>query len=536
MELIDGSQRLRLMPEKSRPITMAIVAMGGEGGGVLADWAVDLAEKQGYWAQATSVPGVAQRTGSTIYYLEFMENDGSGREPILSTMPTPGEVDIVLASELMEAGRAVFRGLVTPEATTLITSTNRMYSMQEKTAMGDGRISSEEILESCEAASRRFIGEDFAKIAEESGTVISASLFGALASSGALPWSKEDFIAAVERSGVGVAASLKAFERSFEIAKAPKRTKTAPVSIEIGKRPEEPRPSGLSPQEELALISDPASGVGPALQDLAQRIKSEFPEPVRVMLIHGIKRCTEYQDVKYASQYLDRLVRIKDQDEKFGDGRYQLLTEVARYTALWMTYEDTIRVADLKARRRRFDRVKKEAKVNENQITQVREFFHPGVEEITDTLPGPLGRAILKSQFATKIIERVTKDGLRLHTTSLHGYILLYTLSRLRPLRRRSLRFSLEQNRIDAWLDQIFETVSENYSLAVEIAETANVIKGYGDTHRNGLNNFNAIMREVNLLRAKKDPDAASQVANLRKAALADESGTKLRSLLSTSA
>ena len=53
------------MPEKqSRPITMAIVAMGGEGGGVLADWSIDLAEKMGYWAQTTSVPGVAQRTGS----------------------------------------------------------------------------------------------------------------------------------------------------------------------------------------------------------------------------------------------------------------------------------------------------------------------------------------------------------------------------------------------------------------------------------------------------------------------------------------
>ena len=515
---------------------MAIVAMGGEGGGVLADWAVDLAEHKGYWAQATSVPGVAQRTGSTIYYLEFMENDGSGREPILSTMPTPGEVDIVLASELMEAGRAVFRGFVTPDVTTLITSTNRMYSMQEKTAMGDGRISSEEIMQSCEAASKRFIGEDFAKIAEESGTVISASLFGALASSGALPWTREEFAAAVERSGVGVAASLKAFERSFEIAKAPKVAKSAPVSIEIGKRPEEPKPTGLTPQEELALINDPASGVGPALRDLAARVKSDFPEPVRVMLVHGIKRCAEYQDVKYAYQYLDRLNRIKDRDEAIGDGRYRLLTEVARYTALWMTYEDTIRVADLKARRRRFDRVRKEAKANDNQITQVREFFHPGVEEITDTLPGPIGRAILKSNYATRIIERVTKDGLRLHTTSLHGYLLLYTLSRLRPLRRRSLRFSLEQNRIDTWLDQIFDTANEDYNLAVEIAETANVIKGYGDTHKNGLNNFNAIMREVNLLRAKKDSGAASHIASLRQAALADESGAKLRALLSTSA
>jgi indolepyruvate ferredoxin oxidoreductase beta subunit len=391
-------------------------------------------------------------------------------------------------------------------------------------------------LESCEAASKRFIGEDFAKIAEESGTVISASLFGALASSGALPWSKEEFIAAVERSGVGVSASLKAFERSFEITKAPNKSKSTPVSIEIGKKPEEPRPAGLSPQEELALISDPASGVGPALREVATRIKTDFPEPVRVMLVHGIKRCAEYQDVKYATQYLDRLARIKVRDEKLGDGRFQLLTEVARYTALWMTYEDTIRVADLKARRRRFDRVKKEAKANDSQITQVREYFHPGVEEITDTLPGPIGRAILRSQIASKIIERVTKDGLRLHTTSLHGYLLLYTLSRLRPLRRRSLRFSLEQDRIDTWLDQVFETASEDYGLAVEIAETANVIKGYGDTHRNGLNNFNAIMREVNQLRAKKDSNAAAQIAKLRQAALADENGAKLRTLLSTSA
>ncbi len=36
-----------------------ISVVGGEGGGVLADWIVDLAERGGYLAQATSVPGVA---------------------------------------------------------------------------------------------------------------------------------------------------------------------------------------------------------------------------------------------------------------------------------------------------------------------------------------------------------------------------------------------------------------------------------------------------------------------------------------------
>src|SRR5437016_10367292 len=99
-----------------RPITIAVVALGGEGGGVLADWIVDLAEHNGYLAQATSVPGVAQRTGSTIYYLEMFPEAAAraaGQEPVFALMPVPGEVDVVVASELMEAGRAVQRGFVT---------------------------------------------------------------------------------------------------------------------------------------------------------------------------------------------------------------------------------------------------------------------------------------------------------------------------------------------------------------------------------------------------------------------------------------
>ena len=54
-----------------QPIKIAILAMGGEGGGVLADWIVNLGEENGYFAQTTSVPGVAQRTGATIYYVEL---------------------------------------------------------------------------------------------------------------------------------------------------------------------------------------------------------------------------------------------------------------------------------------------------------------------------------------------------------------------------------------------------------------------------------------------------------------------------------
>ena len=114
-----------------RPIAIAIVAMGGQGGGVLTEWIVKLAEGHGWVAQSTSVPGVATRTGATIYYVEMMPPlDGS--KPILSLMPTPGDVDIVMASEFMEAGRSILRGIVTPDRTTLIASNHRSLAIAER--------------------------------------------------------------------------------------------------------------------------------------------------------------------------------------------------------------------------------------------------------------------------------------------------------------------------------------------------------------------------------------------------------------------
>ncbi|HXO39741.1 MAG TPA: indolepyruvate oxidoreductase subunit beta family protein, partial [Candidatus Acidoferrum sp.] len=208
----------------ARSINIAILAMGGEGGGVLADWIVDLAENSGYLAQTTSVPGVAQRTGSTIYYVELFPEElarAAGKDPVLALMPVPGEVDVVIASELMEAGRAITRGLVTPDRTTLIASTNRVYSMTEKIAMGDGRADADAFLKAGGDAARVFIPRDFASMAEENRSVISATLFGALAGSSSLPFQRKQFEAAIERSGVSVTSSMKAFAAGFDAATSP---------------------------------------------------------------------------------------------------------------------------------------------------------------------------------------------------------------------------------------------------------------------------------------------------------------------------
>jgi indolepyruvate ferredoxin oxidoreductase beta subunit len=487
-----------------KAITIAILAMGGEGGGVLADWIVDLAEHSGYRAQTTSVPGVAQRTGSTIYYLEIFpeeEVQAACKEPILALMPVPGEVDIVLASELMEAGRAIQRGLVTPDRTTLIASTNRVYSMTEKTAITDGRVDSAKVIEASSAAAKTFVHGDFARIAEETRSVISASLFGALAATAALPFRREQFEDAIRKGGVGVESSLAAFTAGFRAAKEP-------VAAAIGRT-------------ELAK-----GKVGPRLQPLAAKIESEFPAPSREILLAGVERLADYQDVAYAADYLKRLEAIRDIDTKFGRADYALLSETSRYLALWMSYEDAPRVADLKIRRTRFDRVHQDARVEPAQMLQIKEFLHPRVQEIADMVPAPLGRFLLRSNLMRRLTEAITGNGKIVETTSLRGYLQLYMVAGMRRWRRKSLRFKKEEKAIGDWLALIARVAPEDYALALELAECPRMVKGYGDTHAQGEKNYEAIMVALPALRGKTD--AALRLKKLREAALADDTGEKL--------
>src|SRR5688572_25233809 len=167
-----------------RPITLLIAALGGEGGGVMADWLMEAATQCGFPAQATSIPGVAQRTGATTYYLEvfpFKRDELDGKEPVLSLTPSPGNVDVMVASELVEAGRAMLNGFVSPQRTTLIASTHRIYATVEKMQMADGRFDSERVLEAARELAKRAVLFDMRKLAQESGTVINAMRFGAMA-------------------------------------------------------------------------------------------------------------------------------------------------------------------------------------------------------------------------------------------------------------------------------------------------------------------------------------------------------------------
>ncbi len=491
------------MSAPGRSFNVAILAMGGEGGGVLADWLVDLAEHNGYFAQTTSVPGVAQRTGATIYYVEMFPDARDGRTPVFALMPFPGDVDVVIASELMEAGRAIQRGFVTPDRTVFITSTHRVFSMTEKIAMGDGRVDADKLLEAGRAAARKLIVADFADAAERTGSVISAALFGALAASDETPFLPEAFEAAIRRGGVGVNTSLAAFAEGARLAAQP----TAPSVVE-------------------ALIEPPPSAVGRLLQPLAERIRCDFPAAAQRTLVAGIERLADYQDVAYAEAYLDRLAPLAALERDSGDARCRLLVETARHLALWLSYEDTIRVADLKTRRSRFDRVRAEVRSKPDQVLGIHEFMHPRLEEIADTLPEGLGRWLLATPWARNLVGRFSREGRVVRTSTVRGFLLLYFVASLRRIRRGTLRARIEMQRIDGWFATVTEVARTDYELAIAVASCQRLVKGYGDTHARGWRNFESLMNALPRLRGRAD--AAIQLRRLTEAALADEHGNAL--------
>jgi indolepyruvate ferredoxin oxidoreductase, beta subunit len=466
------------MPDRKR-ITIAVLGLGGQGGGVLADWIVQLGERGGFVAQGTSVPGVAQRTGATIYYIEMIPAGSAA--PVLALTPVPGDVDVVVASELMEAGRAILRGFVT-RRTELIGSTHRVYAISEKSAMGDGRASAERIITAAAERSKRFIGFDMEAVAERTGSVISSVLFGALAGSGALPFPRSAFEEAIRAGGKAVEANLRGFAAGFD-----------------------------------AALGDvvPTTEAGRAL---AARIEADLPHAAQFFALEGVRRLMDYQDAAYAGLYLDRLDSL--------DGDPELLTEAARHLALWMSYEDTIRVADLKVRASRFARVRGEVKAKDDQIVQLTEYMHPRLEEVCETLPAKLGRRILASEGWSRRLKPWFARGRHVETTSLRWFLMLSMLAGWRRWRRGTLRYQIEQARIEEWLTLVR---TGNAEVAVELVRCQRLIKGYGETFERGLGNYQRI---VDRYRAG-GLDAAG-IRRLREAALVDEDGVALGEALAS--
>jgi len=487
------------LPE--RPVAILIAALGGEGGGVLADWIIAAANLRDYPVQSTSIPGVAQRTGATTYYVEIYPaklSELGGKRPVMTLTPAPSYVDVMVASELLEAARAMQNGFVTRDRTTLVASTHRIYTVAEKMQMGDGRFDDEVVLKAARALAKRAVLFDMQAQAQAAGTVISAVMFGALAGSGALPLSRGECEAAIRAGGKGAEASLKGFAAGFDAA------------AEGGVRPmyEEKR-SRASPEVKLRPL---------------------FPAETRAMVREGASRCIDFQGRRYAILYFDRLEPIANLDHAT-DG-FRLTIETARFLALWMCYEDVIRVADLKTRRSRFERIREEVQAEPHEPVRVTEFLKPGLEEFAAVLPRWLAIPLKWLARVTGLAGKLNV-GMHVSTTSVSGFLLMRLVARLRPIRPFTSRWREEQALIGRWLAAITAAAKHHSGLALEIALCGRLIKGYAETHQRGKANFLRILETLVEGRAVSEADArAKAISAARESALADPEGRKLEESL----
>lgn len=499
-------------PPRDRPLSIAILAMGGQGGGVLSDWIVSVAEANGWHAQSTSVPGVAQRTGATIYYIEMLP-PRDGRAPVLALMPTPGDVDVVIAAELMEAGRSILRGLVTPERTLLITSTHRAYAVAEKEKPGESIADPRAVNAAAGIAARRVVAFDMDEAARRAGTVISAPLLGALAASGALPFDRASFEAVIAGGGRGVNASLKGFAEGFTRASS---NDLPEARIAPGK----------------AVHGLPGSLGSPELDQRLARVRA-LPAAAQVAALAGLKRAIDFQDIAYGDEYLARIEALRSLDERHGGASHghAFTAAAAKHVANAMCYDDVIGVADLKIRAARFARIRSEMKAGTDPLL-LTEFVHPRGEEVISLLPAGWGRKVSANPKLSARIDRWVNRDRRIATATVGGFLQFYMVAGLRRWRRKLLRHETEMQHMERWLDLATRSLPENYDLARAVIAARRLVKGYSDTHARGLSKFDRVLSAAPLLLSRED--GGVWMDRLISAALKDENGEALDGALKT--
>jgi indolepyruvate ferredoxin oxidoreductase beta subunit len=478
----------------SRPVTLLVSALGGEGGGVLADWLVAAASEAGVAVQATSIPGVAQRTGSTTYYLEFVRTGDGAPRPTLSLYPVIGDVDLYAASELLEVGRAIANGFVTPDRTTVVAADHRIYTIAERIAMGDGRYDRDKIVGAATEMAKTLHLLDLQGAVRASGAMVNAVLLGAVAATGILPIPTEAIERAIAAEGKATEQNLRGFRAGLALLGAPRHETKAET------KPVEAQPSEIQ----------------------------GFPERARETLALGARRAASFQDGDYAMRYLDRAGRLWTAEQAAG-GDGTLLAEAARRLALWMTYEDVVRVAQLKIDPARIAQVRADAGAGPDDPVEIVEFLKPGVDEICAILPSFLARPILDA--AERGGWRDKGFAMPIRSTTIAGYALLRLLAAARPLRRFSHRFGEEQAAVERWVDAVCRAVAIDRGLALAVAALPSLLKGYGSTHRRGSTNYARIVAELvePALAGRIPPgEAARRIAEAAKAALADPEGAAL--------
>jgi indolepyruvate ferredoxin oxidoreductase beta subunit len=314
----------------------------------------------------------------------------------------------------------------------------------------------------------------------------------------------------IAQGGASAAASLRGFQRGFDSVSKNRSQAAMVTTLLSNSEHDSPKPSPL-PAELAAL----------------------FPQAAHAMLALGHARVLEYQDGAYARLYVERLEQVLAAEraaDTAGANGFAITTESARWLALWMAFDDIVRVAELKSRASRWQRVRTEVKAGVEDLLQVFDHFKPGVPELAALLPSGLAGLLLAWD------RRRQQKGsepwampLKVSTHSVLGMLSLRFLAKLKWLRRRGSRFAQEQVLMEQWLDGVIQGTRLSWAVGSELAQCGRLIKGYGSTNERGKNNLLHILSYLAQAGSFATTDArAGAIAAARAAALTDEAGNAL--------
>jgi indolepyruvate ferredoxin oxidoreductase beta subunit len=502
------------MAKAQVPITVLVAAVGGQGGQLFSQWLFDAAKIAGFAPVGVGLPGLSQREGATVYYLEFFARPEE--TAFFSPFPEKGRVQVLIGLELLELLRALREGYLADDGA-IIGSTHRVLTADEKLPLKGGFITAEQVLPLLQQMGRRCVVFDAVQAAGLAGLserAANAILFGALAASGILPFPPDAFRRAIEHYGVAVAFNLRAFEfgMRFREWQAQLRASDGAAADEWASLPEPKLPTDIQRRMETLSVDD----------ELAMTLR------------YAARWLCHYQDARYFAKYLDKVQAIYEQ-ERGRDGDLLVTKEVARILALRMAYEDAVRVAQLKTERQRFARLRKEHRLSDDTVYRVVDFFSPDWDELTGLLPLRMTNDQCindqcgndqchndqchndqcgNDQWAMPLLPSQAEElrrpalQLRVETSSLSGYLLVRALLLFKPLRPYSRRFRKEWAAIEAWLEAVREAMDVDRDLAFLVARSGEMVRGYGRTRRKTLAAWHAFTAFLKTLQRQGLPMA----------------------------
>jgi hypothetical protein len=206
-----------------------------------------------------------------------------------------------------------------------------------------------------------------------------------------------------------------------------------------------------------------------------------LPDSAASIVSEGIHRLMEYQGASYARLYVNRLRRFigrPDVDEA-------MFGEIARLMAMRMSYEDPIRIAQLKL-------AEYEMNAGDPRAPYADDIRKFRLDELIGALPAAVAEPLLDVlEWMNWTHKRVS---IRFSTRSRWGIRRLEIEAGLRRWRRFSVRYATERAWVERWLHMIGRSLAKQPKAASAIVQTATMVQGYGDVYRQGLADWHAII------------------------------------------